>query len=130
MNEVIKTAVIGILAMVFVLLLKKDSPAYSFLITIGTGVVIIYIAVGLAKPILELIYELADSAGLSAAVLSPLMKALGISVVTKFSAEACRDAKEGAIGAYAEMIGATAAIYVSLPLITTVFKLIKSFLQI
>jgi stage III sporulation protein AD len=116
--------------MVCVLVLKKDNPAYSFLITIAAGIVILYFAANMIRPVKVFMDELAEVAGLSPAILSPVFKAVGISIVTKITAEACRDAKEGAIGAYAELTGSAAALYVSLPLFSSVFKLIRSFFQI
>ena len=127
MNEVLKTAVIGIVATICVLLIKKDNPAGAYLLTIGTGVLIVLTAVNFMRPIQSFLDELSGAAELSPAILSPLFKVLGIGIVTKIAAESCRDAKESAIGAYVELAGATAALYVTLPLFSAVFSLIRSF---
>ena len=71
---------------------------------------------------------LADTAGLSPAVLAPVVKTVGIAVLTRVSAELCRDAKEGGIAAFVETAGAAAALLVSLPLLKTVLSMVTGLL--
>jgi stage III sporulation protein AD len=72
--------------------------------------------------------SLSDYAHLSPAVLSPLLKILGISIITKIGAEAGRDCDAKAVSASIEIAGAAAAVYVALPLISAALKLITSFI--
>ena len=76
----------------------------------------------------ELIETLADTAGLSPAVLKPVVKTVGIAIVTKIAAETCRDAKEGGIAAFVETAGAASALFVCLPLMEAVLAMVKGLL--
>ncbi|MFR3922676.1 MAG: SpoIIIAC/SpoIIIAD family protein [Dysosmobacter welbionis] len=53
--------------------------------------------------------ELGEAAGLSPAVLAPVLKTVGIAILTHISAEVCRDAKESGIAAFVETAGAAVA---------------------
>ncbi len=130
MNEVIKAAAVGILATILALTVKKDNPAGAYLVTIGAGLTVLWLAIDTLSPVKRFLDELSEAANLSPAILSPLFKALGISIITKVAAEACRDAKEGAIGAYVEIAGSAVALYVSLPLLSSAFAAVKALLEI
>ena len=69
-----------------------------------------------------LLEELSALAGLSPAVLSPVVKTVGISILTRISAELCRDAGEGGIASFVETAGAALALCVSVPLLRAVLN--------
>ena len=76
----------------------------------------------------EFFLVLADLAGLAPELLTPLFKTVGIAVLTKITAELCRDAGEGGIGAFAEVAGGAAALCVALPLAQAVLNMIAGLL--
>lgn len=129
MDTVIKVAAAGLLAAVAALVLKKDNPAGAFLIALAAGVVIVGAAMGFISPIADFLRALADAAGVAPEHFSALYKALAISIVSYVAAENCKDAGEKAVGGYIELAGGAAALYVSLPLMSDVFSLLRSFLR-
>ncbi len=126
MEYAIRVAGIGLLATFCALALKRDTPGASYLLAAAAGTVIIVLISDMLGSILDFCRELADMAGVSGAVLSPLLKTLGIALVTQFAAEASRDAKETAIASYIEVGGMVAALYVALPLMRSVVELVSS----
>ena len=92
------------------------------------GAIILSCSLGALEGVKELMDTLADTAGLSPAVLAPVVKTVGIAVLTRVSAELCRDAKEGGIAAFVETAGAAAALFVSLPLLKTVLSMVTGLL--
>lgn len=130
MEQVLKVVAIGILACVLGVSVKKENPTGTLLVSVAAAVVILFFIMSLIAPLMDFIEELADAAGLSPAILAPLYKTMGIAIMTRVTAEACEDAKEKAFGVYVEIAGAVAALYVSLPLISAVFRMISSYLKI
>lgn len=126
MDSVIKIAGIGIVGASLALLIKKNSPEMSLMITIAVCVLIICVFLSFVSPILEFLKNLADTAGISSSLLSPLLKAIGIGIVSKSASQICIDAGESSIAAFIEMTGTMLAIYVSLPLMSSVLELVKS----
>ena len=58
----------------------------------------------------------------------PLLKTVGIAMVSRVGADLCRDAGEGALASVLETAGAVAAIVVSLPLFQAVWEMLGALL--
>lgn len=126
MEEILKIAVVGIVGALCAVVVKKNSPEMGMLLTLTVGVVILIFALSAVSEIAEFIGELADTAEISENVLSPLMKTVGIAIITKVAAEVCRDAKEGAIASFVETAGGIAALFLALPLLKSVLNMVIS----
>lgn len=59
-------------------------------------------------------------------LLAPLVKTLGIALVSRLGTEICRDAGQGAMAAVLETAGAFGAVLVSLPLVRAAWELLRS----
>jgi Stage III sporulation protein AC/AD protein family. len=126
MEMIIKTAAIGITGASIALLLKKSMPEIASLLSIATAIVILFIALDGFLGISKFIEELIDTAGLSSAVVSPVIKTVGIGLITKLSSDICRDSGQSTAGTVVDTAGTIAAITVALPLMKTVFSMISS----
>lgn len=128
MSEIVKVAAISIAGAVLAILLRKDNPTGSFLVTLGSLVVIIVFVSRVATPVVAFMSELTDASGISPALFAPLLKALGIAILTRIAAETCREAGQPAIASYTEIAGSFAALYATLPLMSAVLAMAKSLL--
>ena len=63
-----------------------------------------------------------------AELFTPLIKTVGIALLSRTGSDLCRDAGEGAIASVLETAGAVAAIAVSLPLFRAAWELLRSLL--
>ncbi|SMC85578.1 stage III sporulation AC/AD family protein [Papillibacter cinnamivorans] len=129
MEEVLKVAAIGVAGAICALVLKRNSPELGLAVTLAVGVVILLAALSVIMGIVEFIEVLADTAELDSDILAPLMKTVGIAIITKVAAEICRDAKENAIASFVETAGSAAAIFVALPLLKSVLEMITSLIS-
>ena len=59
---------------------------------------------------------------------TPLIKTVGIALLSRTGSDLCRDAGEGAIASVLETAGAVAAIAVSLPLFRAAWELLRALL--
>lgn len=128
MESIVKIAAIAVTAALCAVVVKKQAPEMGLILGLLAGVLILSCSVTALSSVKELMETLADTAGLSPAVLTPVVKTVGISIVTKLAAEICRDAKEGGIAAFLETAGAAGALLVCLPLMETVLSMIRSLL--
>lgn len=124
MESIVKIAVLAVVAALCAVMVKKQVPELGMVIGLAAGVLILTPSVTAVKRAKELMESLADAAGLSPVVLTPVIKTVGIAIVTKLAAEICRDAKEGGVAAFVETAGAAVALFVCLPLIEAVFGVI------
>jgi stage III sporulation protein AD len=127
MAILIKIAAVAVVGSVLGLVIKKNSPEMALMLTISLALVALYLAFDTIKSVTDFIASLADAAQISPAVLTVVLKAVGISVVTKLSSDVCRDAGQTSVASGIELAGAFAALYIALPLFKTVMDMIKSF---
>jgi stage III sporulation protein AD len=80
------------------------------------------------KSVADFISYLAELAGMSDEILSPVLKTIGIGIVTKLCSQVCRDAGEGAIATLTDFAGTAAALFVSIPLMKAVIEMVTQML--
>ena len=78
-----------------------------------------------AGEIWNFLWDLTERTGVPQAVFSPLMKTVGIAIVTKIGSDLCRDAGESALASLVETAGAICAILAALPLLQSVIELVE-----
>lgn len=128
MPDMVKIAAIAVAAALCAVVVKKNVAELGMVLALCAGAIILSCSLGALEGVKELMDTLADTAGLSPAVLAPVVKTVGIAVLTRVSAELGRDAKEGGIAAFVETAGAAAALLVSLPLLKTVLSMVTGLL--
>lgn len=121
-------AAAGIAAALCAVVVRQRSPELALLLTLSACVLLL----GRTLPMLEearaRLEDLSELAGLSPAVLRPVVKTVGLAIVTKLSASLCRDAGEGSIAAALELAGSAAAVVLALPLLDMVLGLVMDLL--
>lgn len=121
MGQIAAAAVAGAVCAAVV---KKQAPDIALVVTLCAVALILSAAASVLEPVRELMDALGEQAGLSAAVLAPVIKTVGIALLTRVCAELCRDANESGIAAAVEIAGGGCALLVCLPLFHAVLELI------
>ena len=124
----VKIAAIAVIAALCAVTVKKQTPELGLVLGLFAGCFILFCSLDALKEVKELIQKLADTAGISPAVVTPVIKTVGIAIVTKIAAEICKDAKEGGIASFVEIAGAAGALVVCLPLLESVLAMITELL--
>lgn len=96
MTGAVQIGAVGVAAALCALVLKKHTPELAFALALAAGCVLLSLALGWMEQLTAFLNELGDTAGLSPAVLSPVLKVTGIALVSRWAAALCRDAGEGA----------------------------------
>lgn len=128
MNQILQLSAVAIIGSLCALVLRKQMPEMALVLELVTGILLLSVAFDAMQRVKEFFLVLADLAGLAPELLTPLFKTVGIAVLTKITAELCRDAGEGGIGAFAEVAGGMAALCVALPLAQAVLNMIAGLL--
>ncbi len=123
MSLLIKAAAVALAGAVMAMVLKKNAPEIALALSIAMTVA----AAGLAAQLIGQLREVTDLAreqtGLSPAVIAPVLKCVGIGVVTRLAADLCKDAGQSAAASAVELAGAACAMAASLPLIRALLLL-------
>lgn len=128
MEAVGKIAALAVAAALCAMVVRQNAREIGLVLALLAGALILGQALGAVEAIWTLLEELGERAGLSPAVLDPVIKTVGIGILTKISAEVCRDAKESGIAIFVETAGAALALYVALPLIRAVLDTVTELL--
>lgn len=128
MSDVIKVAVTGIMAAVCAMVVRKQVPELAILLAICAGVMILLLCSGALSSVTNFMDELVELGGLTPEVIAPVIKVTGIAIITRLSADFCRDAKEGGIAAAVEAAGAMLALLTVIPLMSAVLTLLGELL--
>lgn len=128
MSDVIKVAGAGMIAAVCAIVVRKQAPELAVLLSVCAGVLILAWCSGALQTIVGFMEKLVETGGLAPEVIAPVIKVTGIAVITRLSADFCRDAKEGALAAAVETAGSVIALTAVLPLMSAVLELLKELL--
>ena len=83
----------------------------------------------LAEPVVSFLSELRQLAGLEPALLQPLLRTVGIGLLTQLTASVCADAGESTVARLIELCGSVLGIYTALPLLEAVLSLLRTMLE-
>ena len=124
MDIIIRVAIAGIVGSVLSLVLRRGAPEIGLILAVAASLLILIVGMELTSTILSFARVLQNAASLSPALITPVFQTVGIGILTKLSADVCRDAGQGAIAGAVELSGTVAAIYIALPLMQAVFEMI------
>ncbi len=123
METLLKVCALSLVGMLTVNMLKRTLPEMSAAATLALLLGLVAVAAGAVGKCVMLIYELAEGAGISESLMTPLMKCVGVSIVSKIGGDLCRDSGMSAVASYIELVGGAVAIAISMPLMLTVLKM-------
>ena len=109
-------------------LLKKTSPDTALLLALAVCVAVLSALGRGLEEVTSFLQELLEWGGLSTELFAPLLKTVGIALISRTGGALCRDAGEGAMAGLVEMAGAFAAILVALPLFRAAWQMLEGLL--
>lgn len=128
MESIVKIAAIAVAAALCAVTVRKQTPELAAAIALTAGALLLGLTLPALESVTGLMETLRETTGIAPAVLAPVVKTVGISIVTKVTAEICRDAKEGGIAAFTETAGVACALFAALPLVEMVWKVVVGLL--
>lgn len=120
MDSLIKVCVIAGIGVFAVSGIRRSLPEMSHAAMLATLLALVFVAAGTIGTVIAFIYELADNAGIGDDLIRPLIKCLGVSIVTKLACDVCRDGGISSAASYIELVGGAVAISIAAPLMMTV----------
>ena len=126
MSSFIQVAVIGIVTVILVTLIRKTNGELALLLTLSACVLMAVLVIRLVEPVIDFFRKLQELSGLDEELLVPLIKSVGIGILTQLCAAFCTDAGENAVARLIELCGGVLAICVALPLLEAVIDMIRT----
>ena len=128
MEIVSRAAACAVIGSILALLLRKYTPELSLATVLITGVVIVWISSSVCLRIAETLRDVAHRSGVEAVYLAPVLKCVGIGMVSHLAAQICRDAGQGSSASAVELCAALCALYTALSLIEALLAVVEKLL--
>lgn len=126
MEDLLKICVVGLLGVLFATVLRRQNGEIAILLTLAVCAVIALSLVAIARPVVDFLTKLQNMAQIDRALMTPLLKAIGIGLLTQIGATVCGDAGENAVAKLIELCGSFLALYTTLPLLEAVLDMISA----
>ena len=124
MDIIIKAVVIGVAGAVLALIIKRTNPEISTVLTLTVCMVIVGVSMKVFSSVSEVLELVEVGSGFSSAYTAPVLKCVGIGITARLGSDLCKDSRQEAVASSVEICGALCALYVSLPLIKTMLRMI------
>ena len=128
-GELVKILAVCLIAAVLAITVKSKSAEYAFAIAIAAGILISLRLIGIIMPAIKSFDALLQNYGVETEYLSVAIKSVGISYLTSFIADSCRDCGQISLASKAEFAGKCAIFILSLPLLISVLNTAIGFVK-
>lgn len=128
MLEIGKITAFALASALCAVVLRKQAREIAMVLALAGVTIILGYCLDVIGSIRTIMERLTETAEISPAVAAPVIKTVGISILTRFGAELCKDAKENGLAAAVELAGTVAALYLAAPLMQLVLDMIEQLL--
>lgn len=128
MELMLRIAAAAVTAILAALLIRRTNPELAALVSIGAVLVLLFFSLQLGGTLAELRTLLRDEFSLSESYTRPLLKCVAAAVVTKLTADLCRDSAQAAAASAVELAGTLCALGIIAPLLIGVLRMVGAYL--
>jgi len=128
MELLLKIVAGALAAAVCATVLRRSAPEFAVPLVLACGAWVVFMLAQAVGQTAQVLVRLAGAAKLESQVVEPVIKVVGLSVVTRIGAEVCRSAGEGGIAAFVEIAGTLLSLTAAVPLVNSVLELITELL--
>lgn len=117
-----------LLAVILILALGKQGKEMGLLLSLAVCCMVGALALSYLKPVVELLEQLQEIAGIEPQMLRILLKAVGIGILGELAGLICTDAGNGALGKALQLLTGAVILWLSIPLIQALIELLSEML--
>ena len=122
--EIVKIIGIGLVALIFIIIIKQYKPEFAIYVSLIAGTIIIFLVMDKFSGVITILNNIASKANINKEFLSILLKITGIAFLTEFAVSICKDSGESAIASKIDLGGKAIIIGMSIPIISALLELI------
>ena len=124
----IQAVMIGITGVFLALFLKQTKPEYAVCVSVGTGILLLFLVAEPLRLVIENIRLIQSAISIQSAYIQVLLKIIGITYISEFAADICRDAGCAAVAGQIGVFAKLSILAVSMPIVSALLQTIQSFL--
>ena len=127
-SEFLKAVACAFLAVIFCTVLAKQEKHIALCLTITVCCVVSVIALNHFSHVIHFLQNLQSVSGFDSGMLSIVLKAVGIALLSEFATTICADTGNAAIGKVLQLVSTTVIICICIPLLDEFMELIEGIL--
>lgn len=124
-----RIVMLGLVAALLSIVLKKQRPEVSMMIALVTGIIIFIFVVDKLLPVLDILRSLSEKAHIDKLYMGITLKIIGIAYITEFAAQILRDAEENSIASRIEFGGKVLILLQALPILTALIDTVLNIMR-
>lgn len=126
--DVVKIAALGLAGTLLGIMMKGQKKEYELFISMGACLCIFYFIVTKLEIVLSVVNRMQDYVRIDTGYVGLLLKMIGITYISEFSSNLCKDAGYQAIAGQIEMFGKLSILTISMPVLLVLLETIGEFL--
>lgn len=128
MDAALRIASLAVIGAILCVLVREREKSMALVLSLAACGLVLCLAFRFFMPILETVERLRELSGLNSSATAPLLKTVGIGLLTQLAVGVCEDAGEKSLAGAAQIGGTVMALYAALPLVTAVLELLEDML--
>ncbi len=126
--DILKIAVLAVAGVLLALMIKQTKPEYSLLISMAVCICIFIYLLSKLSTALSYIGQLEALVDIEGVYLDTILKMLGISYITQFASDLCKDAGYSAVASQIELFARISILFLSFPVLMALVQTIEEVL--
>lgn len=118
-----------IVGLILSMVLGSGRKEFGLLLSLAVCVMVTAIAMSYIRPVIAFLRQLQSLGNLNSEVISILLKAVGIGVLTEVSALVCSDAGNASFGKVLQYLGTSVILWLSVPLFQMMTDLLQRIME-
>lgn len=124
----IQISLIGITVVLIAILFKNNKSEYAIYISLVGCILIFYLGVNKLEIIINTIKKIQSYISLNQTYITILIKIIGITYISEFSSNICKDCGHGAVANQIELVGKLTILATGMPILLALLDTINKFL--
>lgn len=126
--DIIKTAAVGIGAVLLALMFKNQRPEFATLINLACCLFIFFCVMYKMQDVFSYVAELSDYINIEQTYIVSIMKMIGITYISEFASDICRDVGYSSVAGQIQVFAKLSIILLSMPVLLTFLSTVGEFL--
>lgn len=122
--EVLKMAALAVSGVLLALMLKQVKPEYNVFLSMAVCICIFMYLLSRLQTVIGYFRQLEAQVTLDGVYLDTILKMLGITYITQFASDLCKDAGYSAISSQIELFARVSILFLSFPVLLALVKMI------
>lgn len=122
--DILKIAVLGIGGVLLALMLKQTKPEYSLFLSMSVCVCIFLYILSRLQTVFGYLEQLQALVHIDGVYLDTILKMLGITYITQFASDLCKDAGYSAVSGQIELFARISILFLSFPVLMVLVEMI------